>query len=936
MNNFYLDSIRDSQKGYIDDPWVFLRELAQNSRDSGALEIKIDPGGFGSDKEVIIFSDNGKGMTYKEAEKYLFRLYSSSKFKERTSVGMYGVGFWTVMKFEPDEIMIESYSEEEDKWAVILDGNLNHRSAECKLGKFGTRVTLMRRRIYSDYESFCLELEAGVRRYCRFIDRKAEKGKLLHVIFRGKLISESLKHGDGISLKYGGRNFEGVVGLGDVPKVSLFTGGIPAWEGSTLDELSLVNNEGKDKNDYMKSGIAPVFHINGRNLRVNMSRRELIDDKSLQDVIKSSRKALNDLVQICSDHAYPRTRIKKLLYRLKKVYKDITSSYWKIIMAVLILVIPLEIFLLNKFLPSKGGEVISPDVVNVDGYRQYSAIVDKLGDGVIADIRYSPRENIWMKMFTAPDFDRVRGFIWDGTPRFNSLVAKPVEAENNFRINIYIRNGGEVFLPHPSGYRIDEDSIRISGVNKVKVKRSMSGEVIVNIPGYNKTLEYSCFAKNDGDNPGYQKKYLDIPGEVRFPAEVESRISEFFYQNMENKILKSIKLANILIDYDISDGTAGYYKNYRKNDNWLKKVLEIGAGDCDVINGVLCLILRKSGVRSKLIVGLIGEKGIILPQLHSWVEYYENGWKIADATAFSDIRNNNRGPGSGLSFLNIDKNNSSKKGDNIFPLMLKMLFLLLLLSIFPIILFYREKLAKEKERKKKLNPRNKIKARRDIIEIGKSYLLDPDLWNYNFDIVEQEIITTISGKNISIKQGVRLLKQRRLFLGETGNPLVDKLKRSDEIIVDSGNSIQHSLIRLFYGIVDLGWIKGLELDLENKSGTEWLIAFMKDVNQILKKLPWKNLSCLSASNLIIHPTRDIDLSIISYSKFFRKTGYPKRFIALNMKSPELGAILEIYENNRDLALYRFFKMITERSMFFYTDKAISFVKIIRTILKNGR
>ncbi len=73
MSNFYLDSIRDSQKGYIDDPWVFLRELAQNSRDSGALEIKIDPGGHGSDNEVIIFSDNGKGMTYKEAEKYLFR-----------------------------------------------------------------------------------------------------------------------------------------------------------------------------------------------------------------------------------------------------------------------------------------------------------------------------------------------------------------------------------------------------------------------------------------------------------------------------------------------------------------------------------------------------------------------------------------------------------------------------------------------------------------------------------------------------------------------------------------------------------------------------------------------------------------------------------------------------------------------------------------------
>ena len=150
MNNFYLDSIRDSQKGYISDPWVFLRELAQNSRDACALEIKIDPGGHGSENEVIIFSDNGRGMTYKEAEKYLFRLYSSSKSKERTSVGMYGVGFWTIMKFEPDEIIIESYSEEEDRWAVTLDGNLDHRRSECKLRNFGTRVTLVRKKKYTN------------------------------------------------------------------------------------------------------------------------------------------------------------------------------------------------------------------------------------------------------------------------------------------------------------------------------------------------------------------------------------------------------------------------------------------------------------------------------------------------------------------------------------------------------------------------------------------------------------------------------------------------------------------------------------------------------------------------------------------------------------------------------------------------------------------
>ena len=942
MNNFYLDSIRDSQKGYISDPWVFLRELAQNSRDACALEIKIDPGGHGSENEVIIFSDNGRGMTYKEAEKYLFRLYSSSKSKERTSVGMYGVGFWTIMKFEPDEIIIESYSEEEDRWAVILDGNLDHRRSECKLRNFGTRVTLVRKKKYTNYETFCMELEKGVGRYCRFIDRKTEKGKLLPVIFRGKLISENFEYKEGISLKYGGRNFEGVVGLGDVPEVHLFTGGIPAWKGSTLNELSLVNYEVKDKFDYIKSGIAPVFYINGRNLRVNMSRRELIDDNSLQNVLKSSRRALNELVQICSDHAYPRTRSKKIWFRIKKLYKNISSSYWKIILAVLILVIPLEIYLLNKLLPVKTGKVLTPDVVSVESYRQYSAIVDKLGDGVIADIRYSPKENIWLKMFTAPYFDRIRGFIWDGSSRYISpksvpvkVVAEPVETGENYNVNIYIRNGGDVFLPHPSGYRVNERSIRISGIKKIKIKKSDSGEVIVNIPGYNKTLEYNCSMQGAEDDPGYQKKYVEIPGGVKFPDEIETRIRDLFYQNIENKISKSIRLANILINYDISDGTAGYFKNYRKNENWLKKVLEIGAGDCDVINGVLCLILRKSGVRSKLVVGLIGEKGYVLPQLHSWVEYYSNGWKIADATIYSGIRNGASSPGENLSFAKDITSSDDNNGYEVLPLLFKMLLLLLFLSLFPFILFYREKHARERDKKEKLNPRNKVKARRDIIEIGKSYLLAPELWNYNFDIVEQEILTTVSGKNISIKQGISLLKQRKLFLGKTGNQLVDELKKSDEIIIDSENSIQYPLIRLFYGIIDLDWIAGLSVDLKNENGSEISVRFINEVNQVLKKLSWNELSCLTTGNLDGYQFRDVDLSIISYRKFFKRTGYPKRFIALNMNSPDIRDVLELYESKRDLALFRFFKIITETSLFFYTDKDVSVMKILRTILKNG-
>ncbi len=722
--------------------------------------------------------------------------------------------------------------------------------------------------------------------------------------------------------------------MGEVPLVTILTGGIPAWEGFTLDELSLENTGNKDSFNYMKSGIAPVFHINGRNLKVNMSRREVIDDNNLQEILKKSRSALNELVQICSDHAYPRTRLRRAWYGIKKVYRSITSSYWKIILSVLILIIPVEIYILNRVLPAGTVNVATPNVVNVKGYRQYSAVVDKLGPGVVADIRYTPEENVWFKMFTAPQYNRVRGFIWDGSANYIRPSPLKDKTGDKLTISMTISNGGDVFLPHPSEYRIDEGSIKIRGSRRFRLKKSDSGEVILNVPGHNKALEYTCFS-TDFEDPGYQNKYLSFPENIRFSDEIEARIKELFYQNIDNKISISIKITNILVDYDISEGTAGYYRALSGNRNWLKKVLEIGAGDCDVINGVLCLILRKSGVRSKLVVGLIGENGYVLPRLHSWVEYYDNGWKKADATASSTIQGGHSIPDEEFSF--VDKSNKPVIDDeNKTPeLLFKMFLLLILLSVFPFFLFYREKLAKDRERKAKLNPSNKVKARRDIIEIGKSYLLAPELWNYNFDIVEQEIITTISGKNISIKKGIKLLKQRKLFSGRAGNVLVDELKKSDEVIVDSDNVIQHPLIRLFYGIIDLDGILNLSVDIQNKNGDELTIKFISEINRILKTLRWKKLLCLNGPGLKGPTFRDIDLSLISFKSFFRKTGYPSKFIVLNMSASELSGIRGLYVTHPELALYRFFKLITDKSLFFYNDRNISFRKILRSILKNG-
>ncbi|MCP4148912.1 MAG: hypothetical protein GY757_14290, partial [bacterium] len=129
-------------KNYGKDPWFFLRELAQNSRDAGADSITVKAHRSGNN-EIISFEDDGNGMSYTHAQKYLFRLYASSKTNDKSSAGMFGIGFWTIFKFNPHKIIIES-SFKNEKWAVSLDDALNSSSSVCSLSKNGTRISLIR------------------------------------------------------------------------------------------------------------------------------------------------------------------------------------------------------------------------------------------------------------------------------------------------------------------------------------------------------------------------------------------------------------------------------------------------------------------------------------------------------------------------------------------------------------------------------------------------------------------------------------------------------------------------------------------------------------------------------------------------------------------------------------------------------------------------
>jgi hypothetical protein len=87
--------------------------------------------------------------------------------------------------------------------------------------------------------------------------------------------------------------------------------------------------------------------------------------------------------------------------------------------------------------------------------------------------------------------------------------------------------------------------------------------------------------------------------------------------------------------YDDSTRTARRHReSIARGDGFIQRVLAIGAGDCDVQNGLLTALLHAAGVPARLAVGYLGDRGTVLPWVHAWVEYADAAgrWMVADAS----------------------------------------------------------------------------------------------------------------------------------------------------------------------------------------------------------------------------------------------------------------------------------------------------------------
>ena len=140
---------------------VFLRELLQNAKDAVTLRklkdnsftqsvvnVEVMPAG---DRSVLIFEDNGNGLTLEEVEAFLSVIGSSSKkdisdlqMNDQTFVGQFGIGLLSCFMIS-EKITLLSRSASADKavkWEATIDGTYAAEELEESSIQVGTKIFL--------------------------------------------------------------------------------------------------------------------------------------------------------------------------------------------------------------------------------------------------------------------------------------------------------------------------------------------------------------------------------------------------------------------------------------------------------------------------------------------------------------------------------------------------------------------------------------------------------------------------------------------------------------------------------------------------------------------------------------------------------------------------------------------------------------------------
>jgi hypothetical protein len=633
---------RDEADRYGADPWVFVRELLQNARDAGATRVTIAVEQDG-ELERVSCHDDGEGMTFAESREFLFTLYASSKSDATSQAGQFGVGFWSVLRFEPSAITIRSQPPASSGWQVRLDGNLetvSHRRLSCPPG---TEVILERRRQKADLAERIYQAAVADARFLRCRDDSSQP---LMILVNGRHADTTF----GLpppSLVFQRKGLRGAVGLGRQPKVELFVHGLKVRDAISLDEL-LTEDRSAGRSSRlaeMPQGLVPRVMLDSDRLEVLLARADAREDRRLRRYVRIAECELAGLVRRQLDRVAPVGLAQRLIESMRSFcsrprFRPLALSLGGILLiaaavtAVITVRRPeIELPALSRIRAWAVEEQPTKLPYTDLGEGYTGPAVDPLARRAPAiDLQYSPSQP--KLLFAALLINEMSE---QGRPDSNleesQLVAYQGIPCRDECIKIELGTGqrqGLMRLPVPTGYMVDEASVRLDGA-PVEVLASPLGEPVIDLrnqqPG---RIDYLAgAAPRRAAEAGFGLAWPALPADLAAAAQGLQKLTT------RRRVRAARQLVRSRARYDRSPTVAQMHQAAgRQGSGLITSALTIGAGDCDVINTILVAVLREAGVPARLAIGYIGVGGSALPGLHAWVEALdEQGyWRAVDAS----------------------------------------------------------------------------------------------------------------------------------------------------------------------------------------------------------------------------------------------------------------------------------------------------------------
>lgn len=628
LDGFRERAIREAQR-YGQDPWIFVRELLQNARDAGATRVQFIYKESDHKSELHCI-DNGEGMGWEHAQRYLFSLYTSSKEDQKNKAGRFGVGFWSILRFFPESIIIRSKPRGEPSspgWGLNIDGQLRDAKTSSSAKQSGTEIILSRP---SNNAHQAQQLLEAVRDHGRFLTQRDEPTRKLEILVNGVCINAPFELPEP-SISFSRKGIRGVVGLAPHGKVELFSRGLRVRCAATLDDL--ISSRAPRHSPAQIRGVAPQILLDCDHIQVLLHRSDVRENTELKRAMSLTRSYLRRLVQAQLSGVRPPGGL-ELLICAKTRFLERSRVFRWVSASTLISCTGLGIW---SFSASQVPST-HPRPLSLGAFRQtYRGPTVQSGDGepqARLNFRYTPASlRPHFRQFSISDFKSMRPTTEPELTAYQGATCKhdciSIEMEIDGDDAIALSDGYAMNLIEATGHRIDPKSLSLDlgqgqhsgsttllqdqhGDPWLSSKQPLSG-----------TIKYSLAPAKSPQDPQSRLRITDAtflawrPQDSLLPGQAQAFVAK-------------------QVQYALDPITAtAHQEAIERDQNVFARGIQIGAGDCDVQNSLLAALLRDQGYQSRLALGYVGQQGQLPVVAHAWTEYRQNTdepWAILDAS----------------------------------------------------------------------------------------------------------------------------------------------------------------------------------------------------------------------------------------------------------------------------------------------------------------